>query len=234
MSANSNLLDDDDHVQVVGEVNPMPNSATNDGGGATDASTASAADAARMLIFPSRREVKDDKYLRLRAVLAGEILRRKIHVIVSQRARSAAWNTFYQDCFAANGVMSKFGWLKTKSPAYDFRTIIYAGVEFDSEKYKTCGDNGKEPSELEILLNIIVLERDMADDAHTVALAAKKKKDEEVRSENEAAEVQLGLRSAPGLITPSPAGNPTSVFGGETSRAGEYSVVIYIAHQSYF
>jgi hypothetical protein len=134
--------------------------------------------------------------------------------------------------------MDKYMWSASATPGKAFRGVVFSGIEWDAKGYSTRGANGEEPSELEIMSSIIIIERDDAQAAYKAATAAKKKADDDGRAENEAAEVQLGLRGGPGLITPSPTtntlgNNPTSLFGGgisssRGSRAGEISLCMVI------
>ena len=128
-------------------------------------------------------------------------------------------------------------WSTSATPGKTFRGVVYSGIEWDAKSYSARGDDGEEPSELEIMSSIIINERDDAQAGHKAAIADKKKADGNVRAENEAAEVQLGLRGGPGLAAASPtaivlgSNDPTLLFGGggsssRGSRTGEISLRI--------
>lgn len=181
----------------------------------------------RTLPLPTKTEIWDGKYLGLRTILAAEVFRRKLHVIVHQNKRSEAWNAFYCDCLCKNGIMKRFMWSKSATPGKAFRGVVYSGIEWDAERYHAADAEEREPSELEILSSILIIEQDDAQAAHKEMAADKKKKDNKERAENEAAEVQLRLRGGPGLASPSPTttvrcDNPTSLSGsgGSGSRMG--------------
>ncbi len=122
--------------------------------------------------------------------------------------------------------MKKFKYYEGRTPPHQvFRRIVNAGLEFDAQLYSTRGPNGEEPSELEILSSIIVTERDAADLNHKAVASAKKKKASQERSENEAAEVELGLRGKDvEIISPTTAllgSNPVSLLARGGSAKGE-------------
>ncbi len=133
--------------------------------------------------------------------------------------------------------MNKFMFSATATPGKTFRGIVFAGIEYDAEKYSARASRGEEPTELEILSSIIVTERCDALAAYQAANVTKKDKANKERAENEAAEAQLGLRGTSGLATPSPTttllgSKPMSLFGG--SRTGGKIVLHKITLTSYF
>jgi hypothetical protein len=179
-------------------------------------------------------------YLLLRTLLAVEVQRRQIHLISHQNKRATAWSDFYSGCLCDTGIMKKFKYYECRTPPHQvFRRIVNAGLEFDAQLYSTRGPNGEEPSELEILSSIIITERDAAELQHKASNDAKKAKKDKERSENEAAEVELGLRREDVEIV-SPAttallgGNPVSVLASRGSDGGEICTWIKISHVTLF
>ena len=229
MSSVPRLPPDSDDVQLVTPTAPTAAATTTAATAAADGNSSAAATpssfgargigaAARALPLPNQGTICDDKYLDLRAVLAAEVIRRRLHVVVKITEQSDKWKQFYSDCLNENGVMNKFMFSTSATPGKRFRGIVFAGIELDAERYSARGACGEEPSELEIMSSIIIAERSDALAAYQAANAAKKDKANKGRAENEAAEAQLGLRGASGLATPSPTttllGNkPMSLFG---------------------
>jgi hypothetical protein len=225
----------DDDVQFVS--GPTASTAPAAAGGATTttvlvdgnlpahAATTNAAVAAhRKYPFPTQTKIRDNKYQALRFVLAGEIVHLKLHTIFHQNNRSKAWNEFYNACLREGGIMGEFMLTTSATAGKTFREVLYSGIEWDAQNYSAWGACDEEPSELEILSSIIITERDEAKAAYDSAKAAKTNKVIKERAENEAAEVQLGLRGGPGLIAPSPTttllgANHTSLLGGNSSRS---------------
>lgn len=185
----------------------------------------------RTLPMPTKSTITGDYYLILRFSIAKEVYRRKIHTIFHQKNRAAAWMTFYSDCLSDTGIMKRFMHLDGKTPAHQvFRRVVNGGLEHDAMMYATRGVNGDEPSELEILSDIIIIERNAAEAKHNEGKDAKKKKATQERNENEAAEVELGLRGAGFAVISPPTisllgSNPVSLLAGG-SATGEICLLL--------
>ena len=184
----------DDDVQLVG-LRPAPAAAATATAGAATAAAATtisstavnggnpnaAAAAATSIGFakerafplPTKTEIQHLKYQGLCTVLVAEVLRRRLHVIAHQNKRSAASNTFYQDCLCDNGIMKSYMWSKSAFPGKVFKAMVYSGIEWDGENYSTRVANGDELSELEIMSNYLVIERDEAAASHKAMADAK-------------------------------------------------------------
>ena len=182
----------------------------------------------RTLPMPTKTTIIAECNSILRYSIALEIRRRSIHTIVHQNQRAAAWMALYSDCLS--GIMKRFMYIQGKAPAHQvFRRVITEGLEHDSLMYATRGVNNEEPSDLEILSDIIVQERDDAEAEYRNEKEAKKKKATKERNENEAAEVELGLRGE-GFAVISPnisllGSNPVSLLAGG-STTGEISITV--------
>lgn len=195
----------------------------------------------RKLVFPTKTTIREDRYVVLRTLLAAEVKRRKIHTIVHQKERAKAWAVFYSETIGDTGIMRKFVHYEGSTPEHQiFRRMVNAGLDHDAKLYSTRGPDGEgEPSELEILSSIIITERDAAELQHKASNDAKKAKKDKERSENEAAEVELGLRREDVEIV-SPAttallgGNPVSVLASRGSDGGEICTWIKISHVTLF
>ena len=230
-----------DELQFVGVVPAAPTlgsiaTATSSGAAASEECVTSSAAPSmgdlhndlvpRTLKLPTQKEIQHPGFIPLRTVLLLQIVCLRIHVIVNQRDRCAAWNNFYEECLCDHGIMRQYMKYSGDSPGSTFRKMVYAGIKGDAEKYAAAGASGMDPTELEINSSIIITQRDAALATHAAAAAAaKKNKEARERAQSEAAEEQLGLRGGPGLVSPSPTtrllgSNPSSLFGGGSSSSG--------------